>query len=230
MSKIRRLVGLGIVVVVIGALLYYAPAIVSFVQTLSSSNASYTSLMVREYREPILDFGDTEYSFYLYSNESVWVFYVNTFIGGRAQHTPSIGDTYRDFGIEIRVSIITSDYVSNYMVILVKPTVQNYMASLHYTRMNITFGKTEEVNISSGLTNETNSYSFTYSARVYSQVTQTFQSTSEPQLEIQSINQTEDYPLYSLYGTQNTKWDFNIEVDVFKVDSSYIVIYVKPLY
>jgi hypothetical protein len=212
-------------VAVIVALLWSAPNIISYLQNpTNSSDASYTSLTLRDGMNSTatLEFGDTEYSFVYYYGAGL---YVSTFIEGGKSYTPNIGDTYRDFGIEIKVSNITSDYISNYIVILVKPTVQNYMASLHYTRVNITLNQLKFVNISSGLVNETHQYGFLYSKIQYPAM-------YEPYLTIRSDGQEKTHQVYASgsYAWSTNIRDFNIETTVFKTESQYIVIYVKPLY
>ncbi len=104
-----------------------------------------------------LEFGDTEYgSGYQASFLSCGTIFNTT------THTPHNGDTYRDFGIEVKVNDIASDYLSNYIVISVKPLILNYAASLHYTRLNLTLNEAQFVNISSGIVNETHEYAFMY--------------------------------------------------------------------
>lgn len=62
----------------------------------------------------------------------------------------------------MKVNDIASDYLSNYIVISVKPLILNYAASLHYTRLNLTLNEAQFVNISSGIVNETHEYAFMY--------------------------------------------------------------------
>lgn len=134
-------------------------------------------------------------------------------------YIPTEGKTYSDLGIEIKVSKVSSDYISNYIVILVKPTVQNYMASLHYTKVSIALYETKAVNISSGLINKTNQYWFSYT-----QITHpTF---NEPQLTIRTNSQSKSYVVIAGFAIR----EFEIETRVYKIESGYMVIYVKPLY
>jgi hypothetical protein len=227
--KSRWIIGLLFAVVVIGALLWFSPNIISYLQNpTNSSDASYTSLMLRDRMNSTatLEFGDTEYSFTYNYGAGLYAstLYVSTFIGDKS-YTPNTGDTYRDFGIEIKVSKITSDYISNYIVFLVKPTVQNYMASLHYTEVNITLNQAVWVNISSGLVNETHQYSFTYTKIVYPAM-------YEPYITIGSDGQEKTHQVYASgsYAWSTNIRDFNIETTVFKTESQYMLIYVKPLY
>ena len=185
-----------------------------------SSNESYIELTLRdlpatEAKETVIEFGDTEYSFQ-YSGGNLWVripFQSKYYI-------PREGEIYHDFGIEIKVSKISSDYISDYIVILVRPTVQNYMfTQFRYTKVNITLHETKAVNISSGLINKTNQYWFTYTQDVHP----TF---SEPQLIVQTTSQSKTY--YVWYGT--TIREFEIEIRVYKITPEFMIIYVKPLY
>jgi hypothetical protein len=130
------------------------------------------------------------------------------------------GETYADCGIEIKISNMSSDYISNYLVILVKPTVQNYMfTQFRYTKVSVPLSYPQTINISSGLINKTNEYGFTYT-----QVTHP--SFNEPQLEIQTSTQSKGYLVFA----GETISDFDIETRVYKIESGYMVIYVKPLY
>lgn len=203
---------------IIVALLCFAPIILSYFQNPSSSlSASYTSLTLREMMNhtATIEFGDTEYNF----DYTGGFLFDSTFISGSQMHSPKKGNVYDEFGIEVKVSDVSSDYVSNYIVILVKPTVQNYMASLHYTKVDIALYETKAVNISSGLINKTNEYGF-----AYTQVTHP--SFNEPQLEIQTATQSKVYYVVASFTIR----DFDIEVRVYKIESGHMIIYVKPLY
>lgn len=185
-----------------------------------SSNESYVKLTLRdlaatEANETVIEFGDTEYSFQ-YNGGFLWV----RIPFQSKYYVPSEGDVYHDFGIEIKVLKRSSDYISDYIVILVRPTVQNYMfTQFHYTKVNITLHETKAVNISSGLINKTNQYWLTYTQDVHP----TF---SEPQLIVQTTSQSKIY--YVWYGV--TIREFEIEIKIYKITPQYIIIYVKPLY
>lgn len=187
--------------------------------TNSSSEFSYTNMTLRDLplsqtNETTIEFGDTDYSFrYGWGYLMVYVpFQSKTYI-------PTEGKTYHDLGIEIKVSKVGSDYISNYIIILVKPTIQNYMASLYYTKVSIALYETEAVNISSGLINKTNQYRFSYT-----QITHpTF---NEPQLTIRTTSQSKKYYVIASFTIK----EFEIETKVYKIESGYMVIYVKPLY
>jgi hypothetical protein len=222
---IKKAIGAVLAVIIIGAFIWYAPTILSFIQNLSqpstnSSNESYTKLTLRdlpitEVNATVIEFGDTEYTF----DFTGGFLFVNTFLGGSKMYTPHIGDIYRDLGIELKVANITSDYISDYIIVLVKPTVQNYSASLHYTKVTIALYETKAVNINSDLINKTNQYWFTYT-----QITHP--SFYEPQLTIETASQSKDYLVVAGFTIR----DLEIETRVFKIESGYMVIYVKPLY
>jgi hypothetical protein len=222
MSLVKKLIVLGIVVVIVGAFLWFSPYFQN--STNSSYNASYTSLTLRDgmNNTATLEFGDTEYNF----DYSGGILMDSTFIELSKSYTPHKGDTYRDFGMEVKVSDVTSDYISNYIVILVKPTVQNYMASLHYTEVNLTLNEGKSVSISSGLTNETHEYGFTYTQVKYAS------SYYESYLTVDLGAQENKH---QVIASSSASWasdirDLNIEIRVFKVELQYMVIYVKPLY
>jgi hypothetical protein len=221
----KLLIGLVLALIVVAALLWWsAPTIISYFQNSASSDNSYTSVTLRDRMNntATLVFGDAEYSFAYYGG---LVFSFSTFINNSGPYTAKTGDTYRDIGIEVKVKNITADYISNYIVILVKPTVQNYMASLHYTLVNVTLNQAVWVNISSSLVSETHKYGFMYTKVVHPTM-------YEPQLTIYAGTQQKIYYVYasgSYMWSTNIK-DFNIETTVFKTESQYMVIYVKPLY
>lgn len=228
MSTIKKYIVLGVVVILIGASFWYAPPIISFVQNLSNPssanpsnsyyNAPYTNVTLRDgiNYATTLDFGDTEYSFDYYAGLGGHL-HVSTFIGGVVDHTPHNGDVYRDFGIETDVSKIASDYISDYIVISVRPTVQNYMASLNYTRVNIPLSGYAAVNISSISTNETHQYGFSYSSMGYVVAVNL-------KIEVEQLKTDVTVTV----GIPIKVW--NIEIYLFKLESQYIVFYVKPLY
>ena len=208
-------------VMVIGALLWYSPTIISYFQTPTDSSDEYSyinmtlrDLPLSETNATIIEFGDTEYSFrYLGGYLTVEAPFQSKF------YIPTEGKIYNDLGIEIKVSKVGSDYISNYIVILVKPTIQNYMASLHFTKVNITLNETKAVNISSGLINKTNQYWFSYTQIAYP----TF---NEPQLTIRTSSQSKSYVVIAGFTIR----EFEIETKVYKIRPEYMVIYVKPLY
>jgi len=226
---VKKAIGLVLGAIIIGALLWYTPTIISYIQNLSSqyptnpSDGSYISLTFRDMMNDTatIEFGDTEYTFYYSGVISGDILDVWTFIGGSNLYTLHKGDIYRDFGIEIKVSDLNSDYVSKYVVILIKPTVQNYSASLHYTKVSIALHETKAVNISSGLINKTDQYWFSYNQIPHP-------SFYEAQLTIRNASQSKSYVFLGAGG--ETIKDFDIEIKVYKIESKYMIIYVKPLY
>ena len=225
MSLIKKLIILGVVVAIAGILLWFSPIPSYFQNSANSSyNAPYTSLTLRVGMNysATLDFGDTEYDImYPYGN----YLGVSTFIDSTNLHTfnaPHSGDVYKYAGIEIDVSKVASDYISDYIVILVKPTIQNYMASLFYTKVNMTIYQSQAVNISSGLTGERRLYWFTYTPSQYG-------SGNIVRLEVQNSSQRIYYDVYvgRVIGYSDNS---DLEIRVFEVESQYMVIYVKPLY
>jgi len=221
---VKKVIGGFLVVIIVGALLWYAPIIISYIQNLSSStnssNEPYTELTLRdlpitEVNNTVIEFGDTEYSFrYLGGYLMVYAPFQSK------QYISSEGKTYNDLGIEIKVSKVSSDYISNYIIILVKPSVQNYMfTQFHYTKVNITLYQTKAVNISSGLINKTNQYWFSYTQIAHP-------SFNEPQLTIGTTSQSKSYVVIAGFTIK----EFEIETRVYKIESGYMVIYVKPLY
>ena len=218
--KSRWIIILLLAVVVIGALLWFAPNIISYLQNpTNSSDASYTSLTLRDgiNNTATLEFGDTEYSFSY--NIPTHIFSIYTFLGGYELYEPHKGDTHRDMGIEVKVSDVASDYVSSYISLLVKPIIQNYSASLHYTKVTVGLGATKSVSISSGLVNMTKQYWFSYTLM-------TAASANRRQLTIEYASTQQTY----FVVVNTTIRDFDMEVRVYKLESGYLVIYVKPLY
>jgi len=214
----KKVVGICLVVLVIGFLIWCASIFIFNMQN-HASTEDYVQLTLRDSSEfevdpTVIEFGDTEYTFDYHFN-TLWV----SAPFQRTYFTPIEGKTYRDFGIEIKVSKVASDYISDYIVILVKPIVNNYMASLYYTKVNITLYETKAVNISSGLINKTNQYWFTYIQVEHP----TF---VEPKLRIRTTSQSKEYYI----STWTVIREFEIEVKVYKIESNYVVIYVKPLY
>jgi len=228
---IKKIIGVFTVVVIIGLLLWNAPTIISYIQNLSSptnsSNESYTELTLRnlpisEINATIIEFGDTEYYF---SYQIIGMIPMGHYLHVHAPfqsktYIPTEGETYSDLGIEIKVSKVGSDYISNYIVILVKPTIQNYMASLYYTKVSVALDETKAVNISSGLINKTNQYWFSYT-----QITHP--SFNESKLTIRTDSQSKSY--FVIAGLFTIR-EFEIETRVYKIKSGYMIIYVKPLY
>jgi hypothetical protein len=223
----RIIIGVLLVAVAIGIIALFSPTIISDLQSSSSqsSSASYTSLMIRmgNYSATV-DFGDTEY-YFNYVSGSIGIY--APFQSVQAILNPEVGHTYSIFGVEIKVDNISSDYLSNYIVIGVKPTIANYMFSTyHYYKVNLTsypliqygppINYSITKNISSGITNETRQYTFTY---------------YEGFLVVANSSLTREYeiPTTSDY-IMGAETDFDIQIRVYEVEPEYLVIYVMPLY
>jgi len=167
-----------------------------------------------------VEFGDTKYYFG----------YTGGMIGISAPFqydsimSPEIGHSYKTLGVEIKVANVSSDYISNFVVIMVKPTVTNYMFSTyHYTKVNIPIEDERTVDISSGLISETNQFTFAYaSAPAFPSYGAT--------LIVRTSSQSKQYSTYAGLIIPEAENDFNIEIHVYQADSSKMIIYVKPLY
>jgi predicted RNA-binding Zn-ribbon protein involved in translation (DUF1610 family) len=97
----KKIIGLFLLFIIMGALLWYAPTIISYIQNLfsNSSNASYIRLMLRDgmNHTAAIEFNDTEYSF----DYTGGFLSVRTFIDFQ-MYSPHEGDTYTDFGIKTK--------------------------------------------------------------------------------------------------------------------------------
>lgn len=238
----KIIIGIVIVCIIIGATIWYAPAIISQFQNPSSnsSDASYTSLMLRAAygqgdTSATAEFGDTEYIFAYISG----TIYVNAPFQGDFVQSPRVGHSYYTLGIELKVENISSDYLSDYAVIKVKPTIDNYMFSTYReTKVDIPceqnapivqYGTPSPlvnysvtVSISSGIVNKTNQYTFRYAfaPMVLSAAT----------LVVSNSSQSKQYSAYAGLIVADAEKDFNIEIYVYKTDSDRMILYVKPLY
>jgi hypothetical protein len=225
MKRITLVLIVLVVVSVIGSLLWYAPNIISQIQNSSSSSssitdASYTTLFIRSpnYSEPV-EFGDTEYFFiYIVGQISINAPFTSDLI-----QNPKVGTSYEGLGIKLMVANVSSDYISDYVVIKVRPIVENYMFSTYYlTKVDIPIGDVRTVDISSGLINKTNQYTFHYAFAPKPFGSATF--------VVKTSSLSKQYSAYVGLIVAEAKNDFDIEIRVFKADSNHMVIYVKPLY
>lgn len=115
---VKKIIGLALVLIIVGALLWYAPTIISYVQNLASQS-SYTKVTVVMGQVAVYEHDNNRYSFtyrYLDPSDSTY-FTVNSYLQQKTFSTTE-GATYTAFGIEIKVSEVHSDYI----VLLVKPT------------------------------------------------------------------------------------------------------------
>jgi hypothetical protein len=172
------------------------------------------------YTEPI-ELGDAEYSF-SYITFIVRAININAPFKSDEIQYPKVGDLYEGLGIEVKVENVSSDYISDYVVIKVRPIVDNYMFSTYrYTKVDIPVGDAKTVEISSGLINKTNQYTFIYPFAP---------SLVGADLIVKTASQSKQYSAYVGLIVAEAKSDFDIEIRVFKADSNKMVLYVKPLY
>jgi hypothetical protein len=119
MSRTRKLIVLGVVVVIIGMFLYFTPTISTFQNYLSQS--SYTKVTIVQGQFAHYDHGDNHYSFAwklgLMPNDSPTIFAVFSGFQSESFSTTPLGATYTAFGLEIKVSEVYTDHI----VLLVKP-------------------------------------------------------------------------------------------------------------
>jgi hypothetical protein len=189
-------------------------------QTANSSDASYTSLTITsENTNNTIDFGDTIYNFmYIGGEIGVSIPWQSDTI-----QVPQVGHTYQIFGVEIKVENISSNYLYDYVTMLVKPTVANYMFSTyHETMVKIPLYQSSTVDISSGIIDETNQYTFEYVFPPSGSVSAT--------LIVSNSSQSKQYDAYVGLNVVQAEQDFNIKISVFSADSNNLIIYVSPLY
>jgi rubredoxin len=115
---IKRVIGLAFVLIMIGVFLWYTPVIISTVQNFFSQS-SYTKMTLVIGQFVTYDHGDNHYGFAwrLLPTDPTNVFYVSTGFQTRV-FSATEGATYKDLGLEIKVSEVHSDHI----VLLVKPT------------------------------------------------------------------------------------------------------------
>lgn len=223
MKKSHAIVVIFLVAIVVGLILMNGSTILSFfqkpIEAENSSNENYTELTLREGDTIPIEFGDTEYSlYYAMGHVAVYApFQSDDFI-------PSEGKTFKTFGVEIKVSEIDSDYISKYVVLLIRPTVEKYMFStFRYTKVEIPVYDSKTVNISSGLINKTNQYTFGYGGFDSSVL-------SHALVNVRNATKNETYYTQTNFLIPEAEKDFDIEIRVYKADSESIILYVKPLY
>ena len=228
-----------VAIIIIGSLLWYAPTIISVTKSSSSANSSessYTSLLITSTNpNNTIEFGDTIYNFY-YASGAIGVSI--PFQADMIQN-PQVGHTYQIFGVEIKVENISSNYLYDYTAISVKPTVENYMFSTYRETMvdipleqnapPVQYGTPSPltnykvtVNISSGIVNETNQYTFEYAYPPSSGY--------GAELIVSNSSQSKQYEAYVGLIVAQAEQDFNIEIRIYSADSGNMIIYVKPLY
>jgi hypothetical protein len=172
------------------------------------------------YTEP-LKLGDAEY-YFSYTTLFYREINVNAPFTIDKIENPKAGDLYQGLGIEVKVANVSSDYISDYVVIKIRPTTDNYMFSTYrYTKVDIPLGYTKTVDISSGLINKTNQYTFQYLFAP---------SAHSAELAVKTDVLSKRYSAYVGLIVAEARNDFEIEISVFKADSNRLVLYVKPLY
>jgi hypothetical protein len=179
-------------------------------------------LRTGNYTEPI-KLGDAEYSF---NYNTLFYREINVVapITSDKIENPKVGDTYKGLGIEVKVTDVSSDYLSDYVVIKIRSTTDNYMFSTYrYTKVELPIANMKTVSISSGIINQTNQYTFQY----FSPPTHLGISGD---LKVSSDSLTKHYSAYLNQRIPEAKNDFNIEIYIFRMDSSHMVLYVKPMY
>jgi hypothetical protein len=227
-SKIGKITGAVVLIaVIIGFIVWLSPTIMPILQNSSSNSPdgaspSYTSLMLRtgNYTEPI-KLGDAEYSF---NYNTLFYREINVVapITSDKIENPKVGDTYKGLGIEVKVTDVSSDYLSDYVVIKIRSTTDNYMFSTYrYTKVELPSENMKPITISSGIIDKTNDYEFQYFSGPVS---------ISRDLKVSSGSLTKHYNAYLNQLIPEAKSDFNIEIFVFRMDSSHMVIYVKPMY
>jgi hypothetical protein len=225
---VKKIIAVFSVLTIIIIIAWQYPAIISILQSSSfNSDASYTRLLLRDL--PIghvassngtVEFGDTEY-YFAYSGGMIGIsapFQYDSIM------SPKMGNSYKALGIEVKVANVSSDYISSFAVIMVKPTVTNYMFSTYrYTKVDVPLGNEKTVEISSGLTNEKDQFTFAYASAPNRL---SFGAT----LIVRTSFQSKQYSTYAGLVIPEAEKDFNIEIHVYKADSNNMIIYVKPLY
>lgn len=115
---IKKVIGIFLAVLIVAVLLWYAPTIISTVRNLFPQS-SYTKVPVVARQISNVKFGNNEY-FFMYQSPP-WVqgsvFSISTPSVSANTHPAVEGATYRDFGLEIKVSEVYADYI----VLMVRP-------------------------------------------------------------------------------------------------------------
>ena len=222
---IKKIVGASMVLVILGVFLWYSPTIISMLQNLSSQNtssqnpsnqdSSYTKLTLIKNSSPnpnftTLTFGDIDYSFsYAWQNNQYFLLVCNSILEAKSYLQPTNGSVYRDIGIEIKVS----GAYSNQIVLLVKPTVQDYLASLSFKKLTIAQGQYQTVNFSG------NEYTIGY--------LQNLPYYANKLIVMTPLLQSREYYIIS---SQIVSCDLGLEIRVYKATTEYAMIFVKPSY
>ena len=206
----KKVVSIFFVCLVIGALIWYMPLIISYIhQNLMLS--SYTKLTLERsprtgtYYESVT-FGDLDYHFgYNYAGQLV-VF--NSILEHRI-YDPVNGTVYVDIGVEIRVSEVNSET----LVILVKPNPQDYLSKTSFKKLVIANGQYHNVSFNG------NQYRISY-----------FHNPPHYYRQLIIVTPLLQLRQYYISEFQTIHCDLGLEIRVYKVTNSSTTIYVRPSY
>jgi hypothetical protein len=203
---IGKAIGVVLAIMIIGALLFYSPNIISMIQNYSSSS-SYTQITASIYNSTSLQFGGVDYFFemgFTQQYQGVGYLIVWDSLVESKDYNITAGAIYRDFGIEMKVKELHPDYA----VLLVKPTVQNYLAESGFTKLTIAEGQIQTLSF------DGNNYTVSYSQAHLYVATPLFQ--------------YRDYLLTSVPTTIHS--DLGLEIRVSSIAIGHVVVFVKPSY
>jgi hypothetical protein len=207
---IKKIVAVCLVALILGVFLWFSSNIFSMIQNYSKGS-SYSQVSVFATNITKTQFGDIDYSFETsmplqpYGRLSMWDSLVES-----KDYNLTEGAVYRDFGIEMKVKEIHSDYA----VLLVKPTVQNYLSESGFIKLTIPEGQMQTLSFLGG-----NDYTISYSkAHIYLHLL--FQSTP--------LLQFRDYALTIVPTIIHS--DLGLEIRVSSITIDYVMIFVKPTY
>jgi hypothetical protein len=212
-----KVVGALLVVIVMGALLWYGPAIISYVKDYSAQSSFTKLTLMNSPHSTKVQFGGIDYDFsYSVQNDQGYLGVEDSLLETKLYTNPTNGSDYKDIGIEIQVSEVYSDHI----VVLVKPTIQNYLAQLGYTKMTIANGQYQTVNFSE------NEYIFAYAYTLVNSYNQGM--VNVPELTITtSLLQTEQYYLSTPADNITSKLGLNV---IAWAVPEYVTLFVKPSY
>jgi hypothetical protein len=222
---VKKIVGALMALIVLGVFLWYSPSIISMLQkptvhntsaqNTSNQGSSYTKLTLIINSSPYPNFttltiGDIDYLFsYIWQNPYRILSVGDSTLEGTSYANPTNGSVYMNFGLQINVS----EADSNQIVLLVKPTVQDYLASLSFVKMTISQGQYQTVNFSG------NQFTIQYLQNPPYYVNELIVSTS--------LLQTDQYAIFS---SEIINCSLGLNIRVYKATAAYTIIYVKPSY
>jgi hypothetical protein len=204
---IKKIVVVFMAVAILGVFLWYSPTIISMIQEYFSES-SYTKLTVmnNSYNRTTIQFGGVDYFFAYFWQPSLGFGHLgmwNSLVESNGYNLTE-GAVYRDFGIEMKVKEIRPEYT----VLLVKPTVQNYLVGSGFTKLTIAEGQIQNISFSG------NDYIISYSqGHIY---------VNAPLFKFR------DYPLTIVPTIIHC--DLGLEIRVFNITKEYVTIFVKSTY